>query len=385
MSTGLVKPKEYKFEDSNIALLGSDLNHKVRQAAAGTEAAWKDAGKSVGLLIWRIEKFKVVPWPKANYGSFYDGDAFILLNTFKEKPDAPKLNYDLHFWLGKFCTQDEAGTAAYKTVELDDLLNGAAHQHREVMGYESELFLGYFGSHLRLMGGGVGSGFNHVEPEKYTPRLMHIRQTIKQKHVRLTQVDLVPTELCEGDVFILDAGLQVYQFNGKGAHMMAKRKGGEICQTLKEERKSLPAILVVEQDEKGADNDAFWKYLGGGAQKIKTNEEGRKWEKEHKEFAAAPKRILIVSDETGKMEMKLIAEGKAVKRSVLNSKHINIFDSGSDVWVWIGKGSDQNERKTALGYAQQYLTQYKRPAYLPLHRIYEGGLNETFESEIQSN
>lgn len=76
-------------------------------------------------------------------GSFYSGDSYIILNTYKKK-DSDALAWDVHFWLGKYTTQDEAGTAAYKTVELDDLLKGAPVQHREVQGHESDLFLSYF-------------------------------------------------------------------------------------------------------------------------------------------------------------------------------------------------------------------------------------------------
>ena len=62
----------------------------------------------------------------------------VILNSYKRTPDSEKLLYDLHFWIGAESTQDEYGVAAYKTVELDDLLTGTTGsspvQHRQTMG-----------------------------------------------------------------------------------------------------------------------------------------------------------------------------------------------------------------------------------------------------------
>ena len=64
--------------------------------------------------------------------------------TYKPDPDSDKLAWDLHFWIGKHSTQDEYGTAAYKTVELDTFLDDGPVQHREVQGHESQRFKSYF-------------------------------------------------------------------------------------------------------------------------------------------------------------------------------------------------------------------------------------------------
>ena len=91
------------------------------------------------------------------------------MNTYKN-PGEEDFEFDLHFWIGEDSSQDEYGTAAYKTVELDTLLDDKPVQHREVMNNESELFKGYFPS-LTYLSGGVKSGFKHVEKKVVEPRL----------------------------------------------------------------------------------------------------------------------------------------------------------------------------------------------------------------------
>jgi gelsolin len=365
----MLKQKEYNVADSNIANLGSDLDKKVREAAAQTELAWQNAGKQVSLQIWRIEKFKVVSWPRDQYGSFYSGDSYIVLNTYK-KAGSDALKWDVHFWLGKFTTQDEAGTAAYKTVELDDLLGGAPVQHREVQGHESDLFLSYFNNQIRIMDGGVETGFKHVEPEKYEPRLLHLKG---KKKVRVTQVAMSRESLNSGDVFILDAGMHIYQWNGKKAGPQEKMKGAQLSRALDDERKGLPQVHVLEEGDGNAD---FWKFLGGqGA--VQSAEAGGDDNEAEK---GDTKRLFRLSDASGAMQFAQVSEGKNVKRAQLDSSDVFILDTGAEVFAWIGRGASVDEKKKAMGFAQQYLQKFNRPAWLSIARVLEGGENEVFEA-----
>ena len=129
-----------KLEDSNMANYGSIDHKSAEKKAALTEKQFAGVGKQPGIEIWRVENrrgengapiFGIKRWPRQEYGNFYEGDSYIILNTYK-KGTSNKLSYDAHFWLGEKSTQDEIGVAAKKTVELDTLLDGAAIQHREV-------------------------------------------------------------------------------------------------------------------------------------------------------------------------------------------------------------------------------------------------------------
>jgi hypothetical protein len=57
------------------------IEKKVHEHAGDAETAWTDVGNAPGVRVWRIEAFRVVPWPAERLGTFYDGDSYIVLHV----------------------------------------------------------------------------------------------------------------------------------------------------------------------------------------------------------------------------------------------------------------------------------------------------------------
>jgi len=362
--SGLVKAKKYDWKDSNMAMFGSDTEKEVKKESAECEPAWEGAGQEVGLQIWRIVKFEVTHWPKDQYGKFFSGDSYIILNTYHPDPESEALAWDVHFWIGKYSTQDEYGTVAYKTVELDTFLDDGAVQHREVQGHESDLFLSYFKS-ITLMEGGAETGFNHVTPEEYTPRLLHFSG--KRKAITVNEVPCCESRLKSDDVFILDLGLNLYQWNGSGCNKDERWKAMEFLQELKSERGSAESETLDEGDVPG--NHPFMEAL--------TAED----EEDDDETDDSGLRDLYrVNDDSGVCAIAKVKE-EEVTRDDFVSDDVFILDAGNECFVWIGSGASTKEKKNGLSYAHKHL-QGTGHALIPITVVKEGQHNEAFNTAI---
>ncbi|XP_073067134.1 villin-4-like [Primulina eburnea] len=140
------------------------------------------------------------------------------------------LHHAIHYWLGRDTSQDEAGAAAIKTIELDAALGGRAVQYREVQGHETEKFLSYFKPCIIPQEGGVASGFNHVEDEAHQTRLFEC----KGKHVvHVKEVSFARSSLSHDDIFILDTESKSFQFNGSNSSIQERAKALEVVQYVK--------------------------------------------------------------------------------------------------------------------------------------------------------
>lgn len=377
--------KGAKLEDSNMANYGSKEMRDLRKSAAASDKQFDGAGQKVGLEIWRVENrrtkadtpdFGVKRWPKEDYGHFYSGDSYLILNTYKVKvegKETDKLGWDVHFWLGKDSSQDEIGVAAYKAVELDDLLDDGPVQHREVQGSESALFQTYFHG-ITYMEGGIGSGFRHVKPEEYKPRLFQVRQAAKT--LRAFEVPVKATSLDNGDTFILDAGLKVYLWIGAESNAFEKSKGGALAHNIVAGRQG-KAKLISDAD------DDFWKILGGSISDIKAANTALKPEVENLAIDSEKVVLFQLSDSTGKMVFSKIAEGK-INASMLNTNDVFILDGGIQLFVWIGKRASASEKSQSMKYAEKYMKDNNRPMTLPVTRIGEGQINQVFGADRKS-
>ncbi|GJE88448.1 fragmin60 [Phanerochaete sordida] len=343
----LTRPTKYNIEDSNIALLGSDLEKKVREHAGDKDPAWESAGKVAGTQIWRIEKFSVVEWPKTRFGSFYDGDSYIVLHTYKPSPDSEELAYNLHFWLGSETSQDEACTAAYKTVELDDHLGEKPVQYREIQGYESPKFLSYFPRFL-CMKGGVATGFHHVSspPPDNSRRLYRVTASGHQLVVR----EVLPeaSSLVPGDAYILDMGTKVWQLNTKGSVGKERFKAAEFAHALANDRNVTESCEVTVYDEGGHGAGIFLAELGL---------DGVPAAPAAPAPAAKSPTLYRLSDASGKVSFESV---EPVSRASLSSSDASLLDDTANptapaVYVWIGKDASLGERRLAPQYAQYYL------------------------------
>ncbi|CDQ99478.1 unnamed protein product, partial [Oncorhynchus mykiss] len=132
------------------------------------------------------------------------------------------LIYDIHYWIGSQSSQDEQGAAAVYTIQLDEFLGSGPVQHREVQNYESDAFRGYFKQGVIYKKGGVASGMRHTETNSYDiQRLLHVKG---KKRISAMEVEMSWESFNLGDVFLLDSGKTIIQWNGPESNRQERLK-----------------------------------------------------------------------------------------------------------------------------------------------------------------
>ncbi|XP_035662028.1 advillin-like isoform X1 [Branchiostoma floridae] len=339
-------------------------------------AAFKGAGRSEGLKIWRIEKLDPKEIPTSTYGQFFTGDAYIIL---KSRKTGSSLAHDLFFWLGKECSQDEAGAAAMLTVALDDSLGGAPIQHREVQGHESSAFTGLFKKGVTYKQGGVASGFKHVETNiSSVRRLLHLKG---KRNVRATEVPMEWKSFNEGDSFILDIGNALFVWNGAKSNFNERRASIMFATSVRDnERGGRAKVAVVDPGDPTP--PAMEKVLGEKPSKLADPipDNDVKVAREDQQNT----KLYHVSDASGQLVMSEVAN-RPLTQDLLKTEDCYILDqAGQRIFVWKGKGATRTERAAAMSNALGFIKAKGYPNHTCIETVNENAESSLFKQMFQS-
>uniref|UniRef100_A0AAY4CLY5 HP domain-containing protein n=1 Tax=Denticeps clupeoides TaxID=299321 RepID=A0AAY4CLY5_9TELE len=310
--------------------------------------------------------------PEKSHGNFFEGDCYVVLST---KTVGSSLSYNIHYWIGSESSQDEQGAAAVYTIQLDDFLGSSPVQHREVQGYESDTFRGYFKQALIYKKGGVASGMKHVETNSYeVQRLLHVKG---RRRVVAREVEMSWQSFNLGDVFLLDTGKTIIQWNGPESNTQERMKGMILAKDIRDrERGGRAEIGVIEGDAEANSSllmEALTTILGERTINLpcgSTDDNSNI--------------ISRVSDADGSMKVTEVATRPLVQ-DLLSHDDCYILDQGGvKVFVWKGKRANKAEKQAAMARALVGFIQMKGyPHNTNVEAVNDGAESALFKQLFQ--
>uniref|UniRef100_A0A668TKP5 HP domain-containing protein n=1 Tax=Oreochromis aureus TaxID=47969 RepID=A0A668TKP5_OREAU len=292
---------------------------------------------------------ELVQVPEKSYGSFFEGDCYVLLFTQKV---GNSLSYNIHYWIGSQSTQDEQGSAAIYTVQLDEFLGSSPVQYREVQDHESDTFKGYFKQGIIYKKGGVASGMRHTETNTYdVKRLLHVKGN---KRVIAKEVEMSWKSFNLSDVFLLDLGKTIIQWNGPKSNRQERLKGMLLAQDIRDrERGGRAEIRVVEGDAESSSPQAMelmTETLGERTVALKDGPPDEAVDQEQKGQLT----LYQVSDADGQMKVTEVATRPLVQDLLTHDDCYILDQGGVKIFVWKGKKANKEERQADFIKAKNY-------------------------------
>ncbi|KAM9410191.1 advillin [Pholidichthys leucotaenia] len=308
------------------------LMHVMPEVAAQERMVDDGSGE---IEVWRIEDLERVPVDQQWYGYFYGGDCYLVLYTYLVNS---RKCYLLYFWQGRHATTDEMAASAFQAVALDQQYDGAPVQVRVTMGKEPRHFMAIFKGKMVIFEGGTSrKGGSDPEPPM---RLFQVHGC-DPSNTKAIEVPALASSLNSNDVFLLMSSSNMYLWYGKGSsgdeREMAKKISSEIGQKLPKDTEE----IVVE----GQEPIQFWELLGGKAPYAS--------EKRLQELVLDYQpRLFECSNKTGCFR---VTEVTQFTQEDLSEDDVMLLDTWDQVFVWIGKASNEVERKEAVATSQEYL------------------------------
>ena len=189
----------------------------------------------------------------------------------------------------------------------------------------------------------------------------------------MQQMELTKTSLNSGDSFILFINpWTVYVWHGQQANPDERSKANIVSEKMCTQGTS---VTLEQGEDTNEDAAGFWDILGTEGD-IGPAEGG---DEDVQEFAPTLFRItgegqvlhVAKADKVRRGAASAVVQHK-IDRELLDDDDVFLLDAGWEVYLWVGNGSDKEEKMAGLTKADEYLQTNPRTANLPLTVVKSG-------------
>ncbi|KAK3919498.1 Villin-1 [Frankliniella fusca] len=392
----------YSTTTSSTSTSCSSSGHSCDSHSPAEPAFRHVSRHSTGFHVWRVEHLQVVTVPRDQWGTFHDGDSYLLFaSSERDQPAGPHtrvreargeaLEQHVHVWLGGAAGPDESGAAAYKAAELDEVLGGRCVLHREVHGYESTRFLAYF-KHvgIRVLKGSASAvGAPAPAPAPAPGVGAHLFRVSGRPGRRCPVVTELPgvawRHFSSGGVFIVSTPHALVLWMGRYAAAAERLQAAQVAAGMRDDgpppRRAL--VLVDEGREVLLPADKFSllaEALDPRRAALEVHHTAPPSHGAHGLDAldlerAADRPRLTLYHCADKEDTCMVTEVKSgpLDHSDLSHSDSYIVDHGSvGVWVWLGRLVSERDRVEAMRNAQGFVRKKGYAPHTPITRVTEG-------------
>ncbi|XP_028374301.1 villin-like protein isoform X2 [Phyllostomus discolor] len=332
------------------------------------------------LHIWILENLEMVPVPERAYGNFFEEHCYIVLHVPQNLKDTQGTSKDLHYWIGKKADAEAESVAGSFMQHLQEALGGATVQHREVQGHESDCFCSYFRPGVIYRKGGLPSDLKHVDTNMYgIQRLLRIRG---QKHVSATEVELSWESFRKGDIFLLDLGKLMIQWNRPNTSVSEKARGLALTYSLQDRERGGRAQIGVVDDEAAAPG------LVAIMESVLGRRAGRPYtampDESTSQLQKAHVHLYHIYEKGKDLVIQEVAT-RLLTQDLLHEEDCYILDQGGfKVYVWQGRQSNHQQKKAAFSWALGFIQVKGYPHHTNVEVVSDGTESAAFKQLFRS-
>eukprot|EP00727_Mastigamoeba_balamuthi_P007848 m51a1_g3684 hypothetical protein (920) ;mRNA; r:324474-327923 len=196
-------------------------------------------------------------------------------------------------------------------------------------------------------------------------------QIVGKRKLRAWVTEVAASRLNPSNAFVLDIGAKQFVWNGSKATRIAKAKAFDLAQRIRVKDRSCRSEVVVIDQGVSDNNAEFWSRLPGDrAQQVQHASAAEQ------DAADTPMRVYRVCPlGARKRAVAVVCEttdAQLPSKDLLHANMAYVVDAGAELYVWVGKCADADQRKLAMLVAKKLRAQEGRKAWAYVMRVLQG-------------